>query len=192
MPQSRQIRTMPSSSIDFSFLSTSAGTRLTRSNLPPSPAERPVLSTSCSRSETATRIAVAEDENELRLYFSRVLPHLGYHVVGLASSGEELVRLCHQTRPDILITDVQMSGMPGTEAVSVIRQIYPVAAVYVAENAVEDRAARRAGHAALLTKPFRMSDLSPAIQQGLRIRPYGSGHQCDARIDPTSHTELSR
>ncbi|MEZ6061418.1 MAG: response regulator [Planctomycetaceae bacterium] len=116
------------------------------------------------------RIAVADDEYELRQYFARVLPHLGYEVVILVADGEELVRLSQKSRPDLVITDVILPGMSGTVAVSVIRRWHPVAAVFVTENAFEDSAASSAERCVALAKPFAMSELPHAIDRAMLLR----------------------
>jgi response regulator NasT len=40
------------------------------------------------------RIAVADDEPDMRDYFARILPRLGHQVVASAANGEELVARC--------------------------------------------------------------------------------------------------
>ncbi len=121
--------------------------------------------------QAGLRIAVAEDESELRCFFAKVLPHLGYDVIAVTASGEELVHACEQCRPDVVICDVQLDHLSGPEAVGVIRQRYWVAAIYVAENPVEDTIAVQESHAVVLAKPFRMAELPPAIEQAIELCP---------------------
>lgn len=132
----------------------------------PEPAEKPA-----PQLERPLKVAVAEDEVELREYFGQVLPHLGYDLVAIAGSGEELVRLCDQSQPEIVIADVQLVGISGPEAVATIRDRCWVAAVYIAENSFEDMAAKKAVEAAVLPKPFRMAELPLVIQQALELCP---------------------
>ena len=68
------------------------------------------------------RIAVAEDEPDVRDYFRRILPQLGHDVVGVAADGRELVELCRKQLPDLVITDLRMPGMDGDQAMRVIWQ----------------------------------------------------------------------
>ena len=74
------------------------------------------------------RIAVADDEADFRQYFRRLLPRLGYEVVGEAENGQELVELCRSKKPDLVITDIMMSEMNGIEAATEISktQIIPM------------------------------------------------------------------
>ena len=50
------------------------------------------------------KIAVADDELDMRDYFQQILPLLGHQVVAVAQTGRELVDLCATTRPDLVIT----------------------------------------------------------------------------------------
>ena len=56
----------------------------------------------------ALRIVVADDEVDIRDYLEVLLPRLGHKVVGLAENGQQLVTLCQQEHPDLVITDVMM------------------------------------------------------------------------------------
>ena len=57
------------------------------------------------------RIAIADDEEEIRHYFRRLLQRLGHRVVGEAANGTELVELCRSEQPDLVITQVP-PGLP--------------------------------------------------------------------------------
>ena len=69
----------------------------------------------------ALKIAVADDELDMRDYFQQILPLLGHQVVGVAQTGRELVELCAATHPDLVITDIKMPDMDGIDAAT---QIY--------------------------------------------------------------------
>ncbi len=86
-------------------------------------------------------------------------------VVGQAGSGGELVDLCQQLLPDVVIADIKMPGMSGIEAVAVIRVRCPktyaiVLSLYQSEYQM--RSAFVAGASAYLTKESNLDDL-PAI-----------------------------
>ena len=74
------------------------------------------------------KIAVADDERDMRDYFQQILPILGHEVVAVAASGAELVELYRKTRPDLVITDIKMPDMDGIDAAT---QIYRNAAIPV-------------------------------------------------------------
>ena len=61
------------------------------------------------------RIAVADDESDMRQYFQCMLPRLGHRVVSVASTGEQLLDDCLRLRPELVVTDLKMPRMPGLE-----------------------------------------------------------------------------
>ena len=80
------------------------------------------------------RIAIADDEEFIRTYFSRMLPRLGHQVVGLAANGQELVELCESKKPDLVITDIRMPKMNGIEAADEIIKSLSVPVIIVSSH----------------------------------------------------------
>jgi response regulator NasT len=113
---------------------------------------------------TRLRIAVAEDEPNMREYLRELLPRLG-HEVALAGGGRQLVELCRAAPPDLVITDIRMEEMDGLEAVSAINQERPVPVILLsAHNDAELR--QRAAEDYVLAyrvKPVKQADLETAI-----------------------------
>ena len=66
------------------------------------------------------RIVVADDEADMRDYFRKMLPHLGHRLVAVAENGRDLVQLCKEQRPDLVITDIKMPDMDGIDAATEI------------------------------------------------------------------------
>ena len=116
------------------------------------------------------RIAVADDEVEMRDFFEKVLPRFGHQVVAVAENGVELVEHCRRLNPDLVITDIKMPEMDGIEASSQICQERPVPVILV--SAYHDTAliARAEGDHVLayLVKPIGIADLQPAISIAIR------------------------
>ena len=121
------------------------------------------------------RIAVADDEVELRDYWHEILPRLGYELVGIVSSGEELVRLCLQVTPDVIITDAYFDGFSGVEAITEIRRELVVGVVFVTGRLHEDEAVRHGGGAVILAKPFTIEQVRPAVETALRQTQESNG-----------------
>lgn len=115
------------------------------------------------------RVAVADDEVELRDYWQKILPRLGFELVGVVSSGEELVQLCRQVAPDVIITDACFNGLSGVEAVAAIRRSLPVGAVFVTGKLYEDEAVGHGTGVVVLTKPFTIDEVPTAVEAALRI-----------------------
>ena len=71
------------------------------------------------------RIIAADDDPEIRSYYSQMLAHLGHDVVGIVSTGDQLVEQCRHLDPDLIITDIKMPDMEGVEAAHKIYQEKP-------------------------------------------------------------------
>jgi response regulator NasT len=111
------------------------------------------------------RIAIADDEPDMRDYFARILPLLGHRVVAVAADGEELVEKCLQTQPDLVITDVKMPRLDGIDAAVRLYEQMPVPVILVsAYHGRETINRAEADHVmAYLVKPIKQADLAPAI-----------------------------
>jgi CheY-like chemotaxis protein len=120
------------------------------------------------------RIAVADDEQDVRDYFRVMLPRLGHQVVAAAANGRELVELCRQHQPDLIIADVRMPEMDGDVAVYQICSDKPtpfiLISAYNKPHAILDGFG--AVHRSYLTKPVKRGDLEEAIE---RVCPPNSG-----------------
>ena len=77
------------------------------------------------------RIAVADDEPDMRAYFQKCLPRLGHQVVVVAENGRELVERALTTHPDLVITDIKMPDMDGIDAATQLYQQRPVPVILV-------------------------------------------------------------
>jgi response regulator NasT len=113
----------------------------------------------------ALRIAVADDEVDMRDYLHDTLPAMGHEVVGIAKTSRELVALCRVTPPDMVITDIKMPDMDGIEAAVQITQDRPIPVILVSAFLDDDLMARAsADHIlAYLIKPIKQANLEAAI-----------------------------
>jgi len=116
------------------------------------------------------RIAVADDEPEMRDFFEKVLPRFGHQVVSVAENGAQLVEHCRKQAPDLVITDIKMPELDGIEASTKICQERPVPVILVSayhDPALIERA--ETDHVlAYLVKPIGLADLQPAISIAMR------------------------
>ena len=118
------------------------------------------------------RIAVADDEPDMRDYFAKILPRLGHQVVALARDGRELVEQCRAARPDLVITDIKMPEMDGIEAAVALYKDTPLPVILVsAYHDAELIERAEADHImGYLVKPIKQADLQPVI--GLAMRRF--------------------
>ena len=114
----------------------------------------------------ATRILIAEDETIIRLDLRAVLESAGFEVCGEARDGEEAVELARTRRPDLAVLDVKMPRLDGIEAAKRILDDRPIPIVIVTAYGEQELVARavEAGVFGYLVKPFRETDLLPAIE----------------------------
>jgi len=110
-------------------------------------------------------IAVADDEADMRDFYCKILPRLGYDVVACAENGVQLVEECRKTLPDLVLTDIKMPEMDGLDAVDLITHERPVPVIIVSayHDAEFLERARRDHILAYLVKPIKAADLEPAI-----------------------------
>ena len=115
---------------------------------------------------TPLRILVAEDETIIRLDLRALLEGAGFEVCAEARDGEEAVALARSELPDLAILDVKMPRLDGIEAARRILDERPIPVVMLTAYGQEELVARavEVGVFGYLVKPFRESDLLPAIQ----------------------------
>ena len=115
------------------------------------------------------RVVVADDEPIIRLDLKKMLEDMGHSVVGEAADGQKALELARALRPDVVILDIKMPVMDGLDAAKIITEekIAPVMLLTAySQGDLIDRA-KEAGVFAYLIKPFKESDLMPAIEIAL-------------------------
>jgi two-component system cell cycle response regulator DivK len=114
------------------------------------------------------RILVVED-NPLNLKLVRdVLGAAGYEVVA-ATSGEEGLRMARERPPDLVLMDLQLPGIDGTETMRRLRKgpvadEVPVIAVTAFAMAEDQVNAARAGFDGYIEKPISVRALVGEVQ----------------------------
>jgi response regulator NasT len=118
----------------------------------------------------ALRIAVADDEPDMREYFQKLLPRLGHQVVGTAETGRDLINLCRAQQPDVVLTDIKMPDMDGIDAAVQLYRERPVPVILVSAFHDPELIARAEGDHILgyLVKPIKPADLGPTIALAVR------------------------
>ena len=116
------------------------------------------------------RIAVADDELDMREWFQQILPLLGHEVVAVSKTGRELVDACRLHRPDLVITDIKMPDMDGIEAATQIYKDSPLPVILVSAYHDPEFISRAENDHILgyMVKPIKQADLEPAIAIAMR------------------------
>jgi two-component system sensor histidine kinase RpfC len=132
-----------------------------------------------SRAQTITKpldILVCEDESTNQKIITRLLSLPGHHVE-IVSSGDELLDTLEQRKYDLVITDLNMAGMSGTDALKLYRFTQPNDnttrfILFTADATLSAReAASDAGFDAFLTKPIDAATLFNTIESILNLAP---------------------
>jgi AmiR/NasT family two-component response regulator len=112
------------------------------------------------------RILIAEDETIIRLDLRSLLESAGFEVCAEAKDGLEAVELARSEQPDLAVLDVKMPRLDGIEAARRILDERPIPIVMLTAYGQDELVARavEAGVFGYLVKPFRESDLLPAIK----------------------------
>jgi two-component system, OmpR family, KDP operon response regulator KdpE len=121
---------------------------------------------------SAGRILVIDDEPQIRRLMKTTLIGVGYEVDD-AKTGEEGIEKLGQFHPDLVLLDVNMPGMGGLAACSLIREDKNVAIIMltVRDSEADKVAALDAGADDFVTKPFSTPELLARIRAALRRVP---------------------
>jgi two-component system, response regulator PdtaR len=114
----------------------------------------------------AGRILVAEDETIIRLDLRALLERAGFDVCAEAHDGEQAVELARREQPDLALLDVKMPKLDGIDAARRILDERPIPIVMVTAYGEQELVSKavEAGVFGYLVKPFRETDLLPAIE----------------------------
>ena len=123
-------------------------------------------------------ILIIEDNEKNRKLVRDVLQHTGYKTLE-AETGEDGVRLAQESRPALVLMDIQLPGMNGIEALGRLRadpktKKIPVIAV-TASAMTHDRAKiMSAGFDGYQSKPINVKEFLVAVREMLD-RPRAGG-----------------
>lgn len=103
------------------------------------------------------RILIADDDPGMRTVMRKLAEKAeGYTLVGEAEDGNQLLELYEETRPDVVLMDVEMPGMTGIECAKVIQDRNPrTIMVFATAHEQYMRSAFEVYAFDYLVKPFR-------------------------------------
>lgn len=120
---------------------------------------------------TNKRILVCDDENLVRWTFDQALTEEKYKV-DLAATGEEAIELYRKRKYDLVLLDIKLPGIDGTEVLKMIlemdseAQVIMVTAHGGVESAVE---CMKIGAFHYLQKPFDIDEVKLLVRQSLEL-----------------------
>lgn len=119
---------------------------------------------------SASKILIVEDEGIVAFNLQQRLQHMGYHITGLAESGQEGLALVSRERPDLVLMDIHIKGeMDGIELASTLNRDFDLPIIYLtaySEDTTLERA-RRTRPYGYLIKPFSERELHATVQMAL-------------------------
>ncbi|MCW8866140.1 MAG: UvrY/SirA/GacA family response regulator transcription factor [Colwellia sp.] len=123
-------------------------------------------------------ILLVDDHELVRTGISKILNEVkGFQVIDECETGEEAIKFCRQTEPDVILMDMDMPGMGGLEASKKILRFAPDAKIIVLTVHSEDpfpTKVMQIGAAGYLTKgtpPQEMVNAIRAVNSGQRYLP---------------------
>ncbi len=134
------------------------------------------------------RVLIVDDHEIIRTgitYSITAFPDL--ELAGEASSGQEALKLCRETQPDVVLVDMVMPGMDGVQTTQAIREQHPQVQV-LALTSFHDRErvqqVMQAGASGFLVKGVSASELAEAIRVAYAGQTILSPEASQALIKP--------
>jgi PAS domain S-box-containing protein len=122
------------------------------------------------RSNQSPKILIVEDEHIVALDIARNLKSFGYEIAGMATTGENALKLTTQENPDLILMDIKIDGgMDGIQTVKKIQTEHNIPIIYLSAFSDEktlERAKLTEPHGFLL-KPFERKELRTTIETAL-------------------------
>lgn len=119
---------------------------------------------------SSVSILIIEDEALIAMELARIIRELGHHVCGTASRQSEAVALAAQSRPSLILADIQLKGNDsGIDAVQEILQSVDVPVIFVTGYPERLLTGEALEPAFVIPKPFSPQMLKAAIGQALTV-----------------------
>jgi len=114
-------------------------------------------------------ILVVEDEASLREPLEYLLRREGYEVIGV-EDGLEAVKVAQSENPDLILLDLMLPGMPGTEVCREVRSrsAVPIIMLTAKDSEVDIVVGLELGADDYITKPYSSRELLARIRAVLR------------------------
>jgi CheY-like chemotaxis protein len=121
------------------------------------------------------RILVVDDDADVRTTLEEFLAVKGYQTTA-APDGQAALRALGETRPDVVLLDIEMPGLSGIEALTYIRAVAPETRVIMVSGAASVETAKQSlalGAFDYVVKPVDFAYLLSSLESALLARQIG-------------------
>lgn len=116
------------------------------------------------------KLLITDDSDFMRELINDIVAEAG-HEVTMAQSGEEMLEIYEQSKPDIVILDVIMEGKSGLDSMEELKKRHPEAKVIICSAVVHQpkmmQNAITKGASSVIAKPFSVDQMLKAIDSCL-------------------------
>lgn len=114
------------------------------------------------------KVLIADDTALMRQMIRGALPTEEYQIVGEATSGDKAIELYKETKPDVMILDINMPKMNGIDALTQIIEYDPSAKIIMCSDQKYESMimmALKKGAKDFVIKPFTAYDILLAVRK---------------------------
>lgn len=115
------------------------------------------------------RLLIVDDHEMVRLGLSSFFSiQEDFEIVGEAVDGQEGIDIALSERPDIILMDLVMDGMDGTEATQEILRLWPEAKIIILTSFIDDEKvypAMKAGACGYILKTSSAKEIAQAVRE---------------------------
>ncbi|MDX1993401.1 MAG: response regulator transcription factor [bacterium] len=144
--------------------------------------------------EAIIRVLVVDDHEVVQRELVSFLNTIDWlHVVGEAATGEEAIALAEQSVTDVVILDMQLSGMNGVQTTVALRQRFPNIRILVLSSFSEQHMVTdvlRAGAIGYLVKSAPLDQIVNAIRAAHEGSTLLSKEAADVLVKPSEETPV--
>jgi len=129
------------------------------------------------------KILIAENERIIAIDIKNSLHRMGYEVMEIVSSGEEVIRKVKEVKPDLILMNITLDGaFDGIETAEIISSKYDIPVIYL--TAYGDREtlqrAKITEPYGYLVKPFDSREIEIAIEMAFIKRGVSFGDSSES------------
>ncbi len=117
----------------------------------------------------AGRVMVIEDEAIIAMDISAIVREMGHRVTGVARTRTEAVRLASESKPDLVLADIQLAdNSSGIDAVNdILREFEDLPVIFITAFPERLLTGARPEPAFLITKPYSEEQVRSAVSQAM-------------------------